>query len=99
MPVFYGHLADRAVDGDAGVVDQVVNVTVLLEDLGDHALAVLGNTNIALVDRARQPVAGELFAQSLGRVAIAGVPRGHMDARRRQSVGDGLPDATCSAGD
>ena len=41
VPLFRGHLADGLVHGDAGVVDQDVQLPVLVEHLADDADAVL----------------------------------------------------------
>ena len=41
MPVVVGHLGHGPVDRDPGVVDQDVEPAVLVDDLGQHAAAVV----------------------------------------------------------
>ena len=64
VPVLQRHLAHGPVDGDAGVVDQDVELPVLLQHLGDDPLAVGGHADVALVDGRPLMGGGEL----LGRV-------------------------------
>jgi hypothetical protein len=44
-------LGDGAVDSDPGVVHQDVQATVLVDDLANHATAVIGQADVALVQR------------------------------------------------
>ena len=50
VPVVDRHLADGLVDGHAGIVDEVVDPTVGGQDLVGDPPAVLGLSDIALVD-------------------------------------------------
>jgi len=48
-PGLVGHLGDRAVDRDARVVDENVEVPVLLDDLGDRPPTVVAGGDVAPV--------------------------------------------------
>src|SRR5215217_733554 len=95
VPVLGRHLADGAVDGDAGVVDQDVQLPVLLQHLGDDPLAVGGDADVALVDGRPLVGGGEL----LGRVRAAGIPDGHLDAALGEPGADRQPDPAGASGD
>ena len=91
IPVVGGHPAHGAVDGDAGVVDEDVDPAVLLEHLGDHALAVGDGADVALVDadRGRAPTPRSASRRRPRRASIP--PRSSPPAR----AGPGRSPARC----
>src|SRR5215204_2606812 len=95
VPVLHRHLADGAVDGDAGVVDQDVQLPVLLQHLGDDPLAVGGDADVALVDSRPLMGGGEL----LGRVRAVGVADRHLDPAVGEAGADRQPDPPGASGD
>src|SRR4029453_18021418 len=95
VPVLHAHLADRAVDGDAGVVDQDVQAAVLLEHLLDDPLTVGRDPDVALMDGRSLVVGGEL----LGRVGAVGVADGDLDPAVGEAAADGQPDPSGTTGD
>jgi hypothetical protein len=56
LPILVLHLEHRPVRRDARVVDQDVQATVLLDDLGDRPAAVVGRADVALVIEPVVPV-------------------------------------------
>jgi hypothetical protein len=99
VPVLVGHLEDRLVGRDAGVVDEDVQAPVVIDDLLHGAPAVLGRADVALMDGDRDLVFGELGLEGLGAFAIAAVARGDGGALGGQAVTDGGADAARAAGD
>src|SRR5215211_8586726 len=95
VPVLHAHLADRLVDGDAGVVDQDVELALLVQHLGDHPLAVGGHADVALMDGGPLVGGGEL----LGRVGAVGVADRDLDPPLGQAGADGQPDPTGATSD
>jgi hypothetical protein len=95
VPVLHAHLADGAVDGDAGVVDQDVQPAVLLEHLLDDPFAVGGDADVALVDG--RPLVGG--GERLGRVGPVGVADGHLHPPAGEPGADRQADPAGSAGD
>ena len=90
-----GHLADGLVHGDAGVVDQDVELAVGVEDFADDPLAVFGRADVALVDAG----AGVGLAEVVGGVLAARVARRDRDAAGGEPVADRQPDTAHAAGD
>jgi hypothetical protein len=66
VPVVDAHFPDGPVDGDAGVVDEDVEAAVLLDDLLDDALAVVGVADVALMQVRVPPSASIGLAQLVG---------------------------------
>ena len=52
LPVFIGHLGGGPVDGDPGVIHQDVEAAVLIDDVVYDAPAVVGQADVAFVQRA-----------------------------------------------
>src|SRR3712207_2191762 len=100
-PVVVGHLQHGAVGGDAGVVDQDVEATVLLDDLGDGAPAVVGVGDVALVhgEALVGEVVAELLAEALGGLVVAAVTGGGVGALGGHAAADGRADPPGPAGD
>ena len=73
VPLLRGHPPHGLVHGDAGVVDQDVQVPALVQDLADDADAVVVRADVARVDG--DAVVGVLVAELLGGIVIGGVSR------------------------
>src|SRR4029453_16897402 len=95
VPVLGRHLAHGAVDGDAGVVDQDVELAVLVQHLADDPLAVGGHADVALVDGGPLVGGGEL----LGRVGAVGVADRDLDPPLGQAGAGGHSDPTGTTSD
>src|SRR5690606_15097577 len=101
-PVLVLHLQHRAVDGDAGVVDQDVETAVRFDDLVDGASAVVGVRDVAAVHRVADVLATGLVqvCEELIRLGgVASVACGDGGALARQAAADRRTDAACAAGD
>jgi hypothetical protein len=70
VPVVDGHLPDRPVDGDAGIVDQDVQATVLVDHLVHDTLAVVKVAHVALMQRQLPSVGLDGLAQLVGPSAV-----------------------------
>src|SRR5690606_20516354 len=92
----------RAVDGDAGVVDQDVEATVRVDDLIDGAAAVVGVRDVAAVHRVTDVLAALLVqvCEELIRLSrVASVACGDGGTLARQAAADRRTDAARAAGD
>ena len=76
---------------------------MLLDDLADHAPAVVARGDVALVQRHRDAVidvlGAEFLGESLGPGQVAAVAGGDRRALARQAQGDRGPDAARAPGD
>src|ERR1039457_4345769 len=95
LPVLVGHLRHGPVDRDARVIDEDVEPAMLVDDLLQHPAAVIGRTDIALVqgDPAARVFRGHDFEELLGGLLVAPVPGGDGGALLGQALADGRPDA------
>jgi hypothetical protein len=98
-PVVVGHLRHRAVDRDAGVVDEDVEAAVLLDHFGDGAPAIVRVPHVARVRAGRHAELGQLGQERLGLLVVVVVAGGDRGARGREVAGDGRADAARTPGD
>jgi hypothetical protein len=99
VPVLGTDLAEALLDDHAGVVDQIVQPPVLLENLGDERLARSWLPDIGLMQCHRGPAPRSVIAERLCGGDVAGVHRGHRDTGPSQPIGDGAADSPGSARD
>ena len=99
VPVVDAHLPDGTVDGDAGVVDEDVQAAVLVDDLLDDALAVVGVADVALVQGQGAAVGLDRLAQFVGALLVGGVAGADDGAGGGEAVADRGADPAGAAGD
>jgi hypothetical protein len=93
----HGHLQHRPVLGDAGVVHEDVQGAVLIDDLADDALAILGLADVALVHARVRAAARHLLDELLGPLEMGRVAGGEGGALGGQAAADGGADAAATA--
>ena len=98
MPIVDGHLPDRLVDVDAGVVHQKVDTAFLVQHLFHDTAAGFGRRDIALMDRHRPSFRALLGCEGFRRVLVTVVAGGYVCAAVGETLGDGRSDASASAG-
>src|SRR5262249_48657611 len=98
VPVIDRHLPDGLVDVDAGVVDQEVDPTLLVQHLFDDAAAGFGRRDIALMDRHRPALRTLVCCKRFCRFLVAIVASRHMGAGVRETLGDRRADAAAPTG-
>src|SRR5207244_10505671 len=99
VPVLVGHLQNRLVAGDPGVVDEDVQPPVVVDDLLDGPPAVLRGAHVALMDAGADAVLRELVLERLRTLAVAAVAGGDRGPLHREALADRGADATRPAGD
>jgi hypothetical protein len=99
VPVVDRHAQNRPVHGDAGVVDEDVEPSVLLDHLADDASAVVRIADVAPVNARAGAAVPDRVAELLGAREIRRVPSGDRRAAPRQSARDGGADAARTACD
>src|SRR5450631_1540633 len=100
VPIIGRQFAERLVDGDAGIVDQVVDAAVRREHFGDHALAVGRNVDLPLMKRDGRRVFGGQFRLQGFRCILAAAESGaHPNAGFCKMPGDPGSDPARAAGD
>ena len=97
VPLGGVHLSHRAVDVDARVVDEDVQLSVSVDHLLDDALAVRGALDRPLVNG--RPGAFVVCEELFGGYAVSGVSGRHSHAFAHETLGDGEPDASYSTRD
>jgi hypothetical protein len=91
VPLIEGHAVQRAVPGDAGVVDEDIHRTEIGHDLLHPLGALFVVRDVELV-RGDIGLAGEAF----GRFVVTGVGRRHLVSGVPQAHGNGFADAAGS---
>jgi len=81
FPFFDGHLADGVIAGNAGVIDEVIDPSVLFDYSGDDAPAVVEQADVALIKMEPRSAPVEMYAKFLGTIPV----------RRESKDGDGCP--------
>ena len=100
VPVLVGHLEDRLVDRDAGVVDEDVEAAVLVDHLAARCAG--SRRPSRRCPGGCEPVSlvlGELGLEGLGALAVAAVAGGDGGALRGEAAADRGADAARAAGD
>ena len=94
VPLVRGHLVEHPVFGDAGVVDENVDRTEVLLDLGQPSHAILVFRDVPFVD-----VDARLRLELGGGVIVGMIGRSDLASRRLQRLRNGAPNAPRAAGD
>ena len=80
VPVLGADVAEALLGDHAGVVDQIIQPPVLIENLGDQPLAGSRLPDIGLMQGHGGPAARSLVVHRMRSDVVAGVRRGHRDA-------------------
>src|SRR5262249_46294337 len=93
------HAEGVVFDEQAGVVDQVVDPAVLVQQLRDQTAAEAGIADVPRVHADRRSPAGQSFLQCACGLMIAGVDGSHVCAFCTEQICDSSPDAPGAPGD
>ena len=85
--------------GDAGVVDEDVDVAEVGEDLRRHGLVLLQGVDAGLVGHGPAAELLDVGDGLLGCLFVAAIVHGHVGAVGGEGEADGPTDATAAAGD
>src|ERR1019366_380996 len=98
VPILVGHLQDRLVDRDPGIVDQDVEPPMRVNHFLDGAATVLARTDITLVDTRVDVMAAQLVQQLAGTLSVPAVTGGDDRALLGKAAADRRSDTPRAAG-